>query len=117
MRRYARRLNEFLHDYYQENHATLPVALALTKADLCESMDDRAKVIDAIRKLIPGLFSRAPDDDDSDEKRTATINTPPPPDGWLVTLCWVTLGKGIGRLAPHEVADPAAMILAASILP
>ena len=105
VRRYGRRLSHFLHEYYQKNGATLPVVIALTKSDLCEQ-DDRPIAIKALRKLVSGLFSEKPDDDDTSDEPTTAINTPPPPDGWLVTLCWVTLGKGIGRLAPPRARGP-----------
>jgi hypothetical protein len=78
------RMNQFLSKLYEEN-GPVPVVVAITKYDLCMHRKSE-EIREDIKQLFSGLFA---------------------PDGkWLVTICPVSLGKGLSGDKFHADIDP-----------
>jgi len=78
------RMNQFLSKLHEEK-GPVPVVIAITKYDLCLHREAE-EIRDDIKKLFTGLFA-------SSEK-------------WLVTICPVSLGKGLAGDMSHAEIDP-----------
>lgn len=78
------RMSQFLSRLHEEK-GPIPVVVAITKYDLCMHRDSE-EVREDIKKLFSGLFA---------------------PDGkWLVTICPVSLGKGLAQDKSNADIDP-----------
>ena len=74
------RMNQFVQQYISNNnqpnsHKPFPVAIVITKYDLCHHRD-REEIIADVKKLFQALFT--------------------PNSGWLVMICPVSLGRDLG---------------------
>lgn len=70
-----RQFNAQMNDFYKERNATIPVVVAITKADQCTKDEIREGIQQLEKGLLSGLFAEGRD--------------------WLVMFCPVSLGLGL----------------------